>query len=227
MRPFGDAISANRGRAIKKANFFYYRTMSAEDGDGPLVKLLLIGESSVGKTCLLIRYAENRFQDTFFTTVGMDFKGRTVVICDRKVRLQIWDTAGQEKFRGIARAYYRGAHGILLVFDVTNQFTFAQTRGWMSSIRENTTSSVAIILVGNKCDLPRQVTVEQAQAFAQEYGIQYYETSAKDGMHVESTFMALAKMAVENEMGILDRTDARRRRMSLSDPRARKSKGCC
>jgi small GTP-binding protein len=199
--------------------------MSAEDGDSPLVKLLLIGESSVGKTCLLIRYAENRFQDTFFTTVGMDFKGRTVVICDRKVRLQIWDTAGQEKFRAIAGAYYRGAHGILLVFDVTNQFTFAQTRGWMSSIRENTTSSVAIILVGNKCDLPRQVTVKQAQEFAQEYGVQYYETSAKDGMHVESTFMALAKMAVENQIGILDRTDARR--MSLSDPRARKSKGCC
>jgi GTPase SAR1 family protein len=111
------------------------------------------------------------------------------------------------------------------VFDVANQFTFVQTQGWMNSIRENTERSVVIVLVGNKCDLPRQVSFEQAQAFASQHGVKYFETSAKNGMNVESTFMTLAKMAVENERGILNRTDGKG--VSLSCPRAKKSKGCC
>jgi small GTP-binding protein len=165
----------------------------------PLLKLLLIGESSVGKSCLLLRYADNRFQEGYFTTIGIDFKVRSVTIENTKVRLQIWDTAGQEQFRTITKAYYHGAHGILLVFDVSNAETFAQCQGWMNSISESLSDPVEIALVGNKCDMERQVTKEQAQEFADRYGVRYFETSAKTGENVESTFLEVAKMVVSNE----------------------------
>jgi small GTP-binding protein len=201
--------------------------MLGDTGD-PLIKLLLIGESSVGKSCILLRYAENKFQEGFFTTVGIDFKVRHCVINDKRVRLQVWDTAGQEKFRTITKAYYRGAHGILLVFDVSNPDTFAQSQGWMNSIRENITDPVSIVLVGNKCDLERAVTVEQAEAFAREYGVQYFETSAKTGTNIESTIMAVAKMAVDNNHMTLDAGEAMNVRLGcVNVKRQKKSKGCC
>jgi small GTP-binding protein len=171
--------------------------MQAEE---TLVKLLLIGESAVGKSCLLLRFAENKFQESFLYTIGIDFKVRHVEINDTKVKLQIWDTAGQEKFRTITKAYYRGAHGIMLVFDVTNIDTFSQTRQWINSINDNVTDPVAIILIGNKVDMEgRKVTREQAQALADEFKIEYFETSAKDGSNVESTFFHLAKVILDDK----------------------------
>jgi small GTP-binding protein len=165
-----------------------------------LVKLLLIGESAVGKSCLLLRFAENKFQESFLSTIGIDFKVRHVEINDTKVKLQIWDTAGQEKFRTITKAYYRGAHGIMLVFDVTNVDTFTQTRQWINSIHENVTDPVAIILIGNKVDMEgRKVTKEQAQALADEFKVEYFETSAKDGSNVESTFFHLATVILNDK----------------------------
>jgi small GTP-binding protein len=202
--------------------------MALGDASDPLVKLLLIGESSVGKSCILLRYSENKFQESFFTTVGIDFKVRHCVINDRRVRLQVWDTAGQEKFRTITKAYYRGAHGILLVFDISNAETFAQSQGWMNSIRENITDPVSIALVGNKSDLERQVPVEQAEAFAREYGVQYFETSAKTGTNIESTIIAVAKMAMDNNQMALDAGETRNVRLgSVNAQRKKKSKGCC
>jgi small GTP-binding protein len=202
--------------------------MAVGDTGDPLLKLLLIGESSVGKSCILLRYAENKFQESFFTTVGIDFKVRQCVLSGRRVRLQVWDTAGQEKFRTITKAYYRGAHGILLVFDVSNADTFAQCQGWMNSIRENITDPVSIALVGNKCDLDRMVSVDQAEAFAREYGVQYFETSAKTGLNVESTIMTVAKMAIDNNQMTRDATESRSVRLSsVTAMRKQKSKGCC
>jgi small GTP-binding protein len=176
------------------------KSFSSMHADETLIKLLLIGESAVGKSCLLLRFAENKFQESFLSTIGIDFKVRHVEINDAKVKLQIWDTAGQEKFRTITKAYYRGAHGIMLIFDVTQVDTFNQTRQWMQSIHENVQDPVAIILIGNKVDKEdRKVSQEQAQALANEFKIEYYETSAKDGSNVEQTFFQLATAILNDQ----------------------------
>jgi small GTP-binding protein len=169
------------------------------DGNEPVVKLLIIGESSVGKSCLLLRFAENKFTESFLTTMGIDFKIRRVEIGGAKIKLQIWDTAGQEKFRTITRAYYRGAHGILLVYDVTSRDTFGQSRQWMQSIQDNMAEPVAIVFAGNKCDLERRVDKGEAEAFAREFNVEYFEISAKSGDGVEDTFMHLATKVVEGQ----------------------------
>jgi small GTP-binding protein len=164
-----------------------------------LLKILVIGESAVGKSCLLLRYTDNKFQETFMTTIGVDFKTKYIDIEGVRVKLQIWDTAGQEKFRSITKAYYRGAHGILVVFDVSRRDTFNQTRMWIDSIRDSSADSnpIDVILVGNKCDLERCVTAEEAEDLAKQFQIPYYETSAKDATNVDSAFTALATSALK------------------------------
>lgn len=162
-----------------------------------LLKILIIGESAVGKSCLLIRYTSNQFQETFMTTIGVDFKTKYLDIDGQNVKLQIWDTAGQERFRAITKAYYRGAHGILVVFDISRRETFEKTRLWIDSIRESSQSGgIDAILIGNKADLSRAVTREEAEELAKDYGIQYYETSAKENKNVDTAFYELAKMAL-------------------------------
>lgn len=201
-----------------------------------LVKLLIIGESSVGKSCLLLRFAEDKFNENFLTTIGIDFKVRKVTIDDAKVKLQIWDTAGQEKFRTITKAYYRGAHGILLVFDVTSRDSFNKTKQWMASIKESITDPVDIILVGNKADgeyndpkISRQVTKEEGEEMAQEFGIPYYETSAKTSFNVEETFMKIAttvKRRKDKEPSA-QTNNGQGRKVDLRKENEPKKGGCC
>ena len=159
------------------------------------LKILVIGESAVGKSCLLLRYTDNKFQETFMTTIGVDFKTKYIDIDGNHVKLQIWDTAGQEKFRSITKAYYRGAHGILVVFDISRRDTFNQTRMWIDSIKDASSDSIDVILIGNKCDLERAVTKEEAEDLAAQYKIRYFETSAKDNTNVEEAFTYLATEA--------------------------------
>jgi Ras-related protein Rab-8A len=192
--------------------------------DVTLVKLLIIGESAVGKSCLLLRFAENQFSDEFLSTIGIDFKVRVLDINGQKVKLQIWDTAGQEQFRTITKAYYRGAHGIMLVFDVTDVQTFNQTKQWMQSIHDNVSGDVVIVLMGNKSDKPgRTVTFEQGQAMAKEFGVEYFETSAKNGENVESTFLHLAKAIVNDR----DRIMGKRATSQPQAAKPEKRKGIC
>jgi small GTP-binding protein len=163
-----------------------------------LVKILLIGDSNVGKTCLLLRYVDNSFQLDLMTSLGVDFKTKDLAIESDRVKLQIWDTAGQEKFDAITGAFYRGIHGIVLVFDVALRGSFDHTRKWMNSIRDGISdgSPVDLVLVGNKQDLERVVSVEEGEALAKEFGIPYFETSAKDGTNVEAVFGTLARTIV-------------------------------
>ncbi|EDV25731.1 Ras-related protein Rab-8A [Trichoplax sp. H2] len=160
-----------------------------------LFKLLLIGDSGVGKTCVLFRFSEDAFNSTFISTIGIDFKIRTIELDGKKIKLQIWDTAGQERFRTITTAYYRGAMGIMLVFDITNERSFENIKTWIRNIEEHAASDVEKMILGNKCDVvdKRQVSKEQAQQLAAEYGVKFSETSAKDGHNVEEAFMTLAK----------------------------------
>merc|ERR1711865_1269215 len=164
-----------------------------------LIKLLLIGDSGVGKSCLLCRYSEDIFNNKFITTIGIDFKIRTIELDGKKIKLQIWDTAGQERFRTITQAYYRGAMGILLVYDVTDDKSFNNIRTWMRNIEQHANEQVVKILLGNKCDMPdkKMVTWEQGNDLAKEYGIEFFETSAKTNVKVEEAFTAIAR-AIKN-----------------------------
>ncbi|GJZ01715.1 Ras-related protein RabE1c-like protein [Tanacetum coccineum] len=218
-----------------------------------LIKLLLIGDSGVGKSCLLLRFSDGSFTTSFITTIGIDFKIRTVELDGKRIKLQIWDTAGQERFRTITTgtdwfclvdnviivntyisptvAYYRGAMGILLVYDVTDESSFnsknrfgpsidflkyaivmsvimheshyslsclllPDIRNWIRNIEQHASDNVNKILVGNKADMDeskRAVPTAKGQALADEYGIKFFETSAKTNLNVEEVFFSIAK----------------------------------
>jgi len=160
-----------------------------------LIKLLLIGDSGVGKSCLLLRFSDDSFTPSFITTIGIDFKIRTIELEGKRIKLQIWDTAGQERFRTITTAYYRGAMGILLVYDVTDEKSFNNIRNWIRNIEQHATESVNKILIGNKCDMVEKKVVDSARgkALADEYAIKFLETSAKNSINVEEAFITLAK----------------------------------
>lgn len=159
------------------------------------IKLLTIGDSGVGKTCLLLRYANDSFSPTFITTIGIDFKIKNIEIDDKRVKLQIWDTAGQERFRTITTSYFRGAQGIVLVYDVTDRRSFESIRNWISQIQQHADVHVNKILVGNKCDMldEKVVSTEEGQRLASEFGMEFWETSAKNDINVEQSFHSIAK----------------------------------
>lgn len=161
-----------------------------------LVKLLLIGDSGVGKSCLLLRFSDDSFTTSFITTIGIDFKIRTIELDGKRIKLQIWDTAGQERFRTITTAYYRGAMGILLVYDVTDESSFNNIKNWIRNIEQHASDNVNKILVGNKADMDegkRAVPTARGQALANEYGIKFFETSAKTNLNVEQVFFSIAR----------------------------------
>mmetsp|Transcript_11347 Transcript_11347/g.18982 ORF Transcript_11347/g.18982 Transcript_11347/m.18982 type:complete len:201 (+) Transcript_11347:98-700(+) len=160
-----------------------------------IFKILLIGDSGVGKSCLLLRFADDTYTESFISTIGVDFKIRTVDIDGKIIKLQIWDTAGQERFRTITSSYYRGAHGIIVVYDTTDKASFTNVKQWLAEIERYACSSVNKLLVGNKNDLPqnRAVPTEEAQKFADEMGIELIETSAKTATNVQESFMKMAR----------------------------------
>lgn len=159
-----------------------------------LFKLLLIGDSGVGKSCLLLRFADDTYTESYISTIGVDFKIRTVELDGKIIKLQIWDTAGQERFRTITSSYYRGAHGIIVVYDVTDQESFDNVKTWLSEIDRYANEHVNKLLVGNKADLVSKKVIETqaAQEFASELNIPFLETSAKDSKNVEQAFMTMA-----------------------------------
>ena len=158
-------------------------------------KILLLGDSSVGKTCFLKRYTENTFQDAYLSTIGFDFKYKFVTLEEGKtVKVQLWDTAGEERFRTIAKSYYKGAHGIVLIYDVTNRKTYENIRKWMNQIKDDSSSNISIILVANKIDCEnefRQVTKEEGEVLAKNNNLPIFEASAKDNINVEESFKYL------------------------------------
>ncbi|CAM6089138.1 unnamed protein product [Calypogeia fissa] len=159
-----------------------------------LFKLLLIGDSGVGKSSLLLRFADDSYLETYISTIGVDFKIRTVELDGKTVKLQIWDTAGQERFRTITSSYYRGAHGIIVVYDVTDQESFNNVKQWLNEIDRYASEDVNKLIVGNKSDRANDKVVDSqtAKAFADEVGIPFLETSAKSAINVEQAFMTMA-----------------------------------
>ncbi|XP_013407225.1 ras-related protein Rab-37 isoform X2 [Lingula anatina] len=159
-------------------------------------KTILVGDSGVGKTSLLVQFDQHKFQPgSFSATVGIGFTNKVVDVDGTKVKLQIWDTAGQERFRSITRAYYRDAQALLLLYDITSKSSFDNIRAWLSEIREYAQDDVVIMLLGNKADSTqeRRVRREDGEKLAKDHGVAFMETSAKTGMNVELAFMAIAR----------------------------------
>jgi len=152
-----------------------------------LFKLLLIGDSGVGKTCVLFRYADDTFNTTFISTIGIDFKIKTIELEGKRIKLQIWDTAGQERFHTITTSYYRGAMGIILVYDITSQKSFDNITKWLQNIEMHASSDVERLLIGNKSDWEarRVVPRERGEQLAQSQGIPFLETSAKTNHNID------------------------------------------
>lgn len=155
-----------------------------------LFKLLIIGDSGVGKSALLLRYTDDTFSSNYVTTIGVDFKIKTLDIDGFRVKLQIWDTAGQERFRTITATYYRGAHGIIVVYDVNTAQTFVNIKRWFEEISKNCPANVSKLLVGNKNDSPetKAVATTDLKTVANDFGVPCIETSAKDNINVDAMF---------------------------------------
>ena len=161
-----------------------------------LYKILVLGDSAVGKTCLLLRYCDDHFQETHLTTIGLDFRIKTIELeKGKKIKVQIWDTAGEDRFRAITRNYYKGANGILLVFDVTDEQSFEHIKNWIEKIKEETQEGIIIYLVGNKIDNEegRIISKEKAKKLGEEFNLTYFETSAKKSIGVNEAFISLIK----------------------------------
>ena len=170
-------------------------------------KILLLGDSAVGKTCFLKCYIDETFQDVYLSTIGFDFKYKCLTLKDGKnIKMQIWDTAGQERFRTIARGYYKGAHGIILIYDVTNAKSFDNIKKWLSQIKEEAPSKVCVILVANKIDIEkREVTKEEGEALANDYNLDIFESSARDNINVSEVFQELAENIYEKNKLLQER----------------------
>mmetsp|Transcript_104983 Transcript_104983/g.338543 ORF Transcript_104983/g.338543 Transcript_104983/m.338543 type:complete len:214 (+) Transcript_104983:128-769(+) len=165
-----------------------------------LVKLLLLGDSAVGKSSLLMRFCDCRFDSNFVLTIGVDFKWKAVERNGRKLRLQVWDTAGQERFRTITPAYYRAAMGVVITYDITDRASFDHVEYWVEQLNNHGADAVQRILVGNKSDLAdevlRKVSEEEGKALARNFNMAFYETSAKTGNNVDSAFLQIADEVV-------------------------------
>ena len=172
--------------------------MSEEEYDY-IFKVLLIGNSDVGKSSIILRYVDETWTDVFVPTIGVDFKVKTLKVDNKQVKMQIWDTAGQERFRTVVSSYFRGSHGLFLIYDITNRDSFKNLENWLKEIEGEASEKVLKILIGNKCDLEedRDIKFEEGQAFANRNGMQFMETSAKANTNINEAFEALAKLMIK------------------------------
>ncbi|KYO02333.1 ras-related protein Rab-1A [Plasmodium gaboni] len=166
-----------------------------------LYKIILIGDSGVGKSCILLRFSDDHFTESYITTIGVDFRFRTIKVDDKIVKLQIWDTAGQERFRTITSAYYRGADGIIIIYDTTDRNSFLHINDWMNEINKYTNEDTCKLLVGNKADCKDDIEIStmEGQNKAKELNISFIETSAKDATNVELAFTMITQELIKKK----------------------------
>ena len=196
-----------------------------------IFKVLLLGNSNVGKSSLFLRFVDDIWNDTFVPTIGVDFKIKTFNIDEKKIKMQIWDTAGQERFKNIIASYYRGAHGILLIYDVTDKESFKNLSNWLIEIEKNASKNVLKVLIGNKTDLEekRVITYNQGKEFADSYGLKYIETSAKKNLNVNEAFETLGRelMQASDDKKIGKSKDKKISVTKAEDLNQEQKKGCC
>ncbi|KAG6487731.1 ras-related protein RABA5c-like [Zingiber officinale] len=176
--------------------------MEEEEGEGEeyLFKVVIIGDSAVGKSNLLSRYARNEFNPHSKATIGVEFQTQSMDIDGKEVKAQIWDTAGQERFRAVTSAYYRGAFGTLLVYDISRRSSFDSIARWLDELNTHSDTTIVRMLVGNKCDLEtlREVSIEEGKALAEAEGLFFIETSALDSTNVKTAFEIVIKEIYNN-----------------------------
>eukprot|EP00466_Bigelowiella_natans_P015533 jgi/Bigna1/51880/estExt_Genewise1Plus.C_40013 len=189
-----------------------------QDEEDPtyLAKIVLIGDSGVGKTSLLSRYVDDVFSTSFVSTIGVDFKAKAVKVKGRNLKLMIWDTAGQERFRTITSSYYRGARGIMVVYDVTVPSSFDRVTKWIEEACKFV-DGVAFAIVGNKADLDRKVSTEEGKELAQNQHSLYFETSANTGANVDEAFASLVEEILKTSRGLEIDESVRRLAPSTTD----------
>ena len=159
-----------------------------------LFKYIIIGDAAVGKSNILLKYAHNQFKSEYQLTIGVEFGVKNTEIKNKIYRIQVWDTAGQENFRSITRAYYKNSVCALIVYDISNKDSFNNVSIWVDDCRSQSPKTITLVLVGNKCDLEeqRQVTYEEGEEFAKENGMMFFEVSAKTGSNIENVFVQSA-----------------------------------
>ena len=191
------------------------------------IKLMVIGETRVGKTALIKKYTKNVFGGTYLTTVGIDFQEKIINVEEKSVKLQIWDTAGEERFRNIAKSYFHTSDGFLLVYDISCKDSFEKLNFWYEQIKLNAPENTKCVVAGNKCDLEekRQVNKNEGENFAKTYNIDFYETSAKDGINVDVVFQTLASEIMKD----IKKNGSKNKRSSqvLKKNTKSKKKSCC
>ena len=197
-----------------------------------IFKVLLLGNSNVGKSSLFLRFVDDIWNDTFVPTIGVDFKIKTFDIDEKRIKMQIWDTAGQERFKNIIASYYRGAHGILLIYDVTDKDSFKNLSNWLIEIEKNSSKNVLKVLIGNKTDLEekRVISYNQAKEFADSYGLKYIETSAKKNLNVNEAFATLGRelmLASEDKRIVKQKQNKKISVAKMEDLNIQKRRGCC
>ena len=196
--------------------------------DELVYKVLLLGDSSVGKTCFLLRYCDKSFQEAHLSTIGLDYRLKSMTLQnDKNIKLQIWDTAGQDRFRAITKNYYKGANGIILIYDVTNKQSYENVKNWLTQIKEEANPNVIIYLAGNKIDVEeeqRVISTEDGQKIADEYKLPFKETSAKNGINVNEIFQELVEKIDETFSKLEVPKGEQKNKLSTGGKRR---KGCC
>ena len=195
--------------------------------DDCVYKVLLLGDSTVGKTCFLKKYCDKTFQDVHMSTIGLDYRVKTMTLkSGKEVKLQIWDTAGQDRFRAITKNYYKGANGIILIYDVTSIQTYENVKNWITQIRDEASPNVIIYIAGNKIDLEeeRKIKTEEGQKLAEELGLPFFETSAKTGVNINESFEDLVEKIDEVYSKIEEKTGGNKVNKVYQ---AKTKKGCC
>ena len=192
-------------------------------------KILLIGDLSVGKSSVILRYIEDYFSGNMMSSIGVDFKTKQIEINDRLIKMQIWDTAGHEKFRTITTSYYKSAHAIIVLYDITDINTFEHVKNWMIDIDKFAKAGVLRLLIGNKIDLNdnRQVTKEAGETLANKYGVNFFEVSAKDNININELFFETAKSLLEKNENMINNEFGSNVILNKNKVTLKKKKKCC
>ena len=200
------------------------------------LKILLVGDTSVGKTSILSKYIDDIFEENQISTIGVEYKVKSLIINGRKINLRIWDSSGQERFRSITQSFFRNAEGILYIFDLTEKKTFEGVKQWLID-SESYNLNIKKILVGNKVDLieKRKVEKEIIDNFVKKIQLKYYEMSAKDGTNIDNVFRELAEMILSGfseedlneKLNISDLGQKKDGSFIITNPKKNKKKKCC
>ena len=198
-----------------------------------MFRYIIVGDMAVGKSCLLLQFTDHKFRHQHELTIGVEFGGKTIEVKNENVKIQIWDTAGQEAFQAITRTYYKGAIGALLVYDITRKETFDHITKWLNEVKSNGSKDICCILIGNKKDLEaqRQVKYEEGKKLADENHLLFLETSAKTAENVQESFVISAEKILDqiNKTGVDPTAPSKNVKITIDDDddEKKEEKKCC